>query len=162
MKKLLLTLIFCTLSLHATSDELRKAITQSDIDTVKEILKTSSLSKKEIKSLVSMSKNIIYDRKFKERVAYIPEILIGVPSAIATIHISLVALSYFVALCINELSKDFLRILPIMCLAPVPSSLMTYLAYKLYDKTHKWHYDAIQIKELIESQQENFNTETIA
>lgn len=160
MKKLLFLAIFSlAFSLAASNDELRKAIIASDIAKVKKILSTSSLSIEEKSIFSSMAQNIIIRRRENELIAYTPQIVIGVPGAL----ISLIALTPVLG-SLSAISEKYMGqkethtykelFMVLLCgsIAELGGLSLLYATYKIYTLTHKWHDNAIEIREIIESQ----------
>lgn len=148
MKKLILFLLFFTLSLHANQEDLNKAIIKSDLAQVKELLKTTKLSKEEIFIFSNLSQNIMSERYIDKTFAHIPAVLFGSISHLLSV-ITVYGINRFYSLGYENIKPSWVFQLG-MCSSL--STLLGYGAYKLLKSPRIWHNNAKYIHELLKSQ----------
>lgn len=89
-----------------------------------------------------------------EKIDYIPEVVIGIPSAFASETSSLLSCDFCISYLLESAkykSNIVSKITVVFEIMFIISTPLFYCSYKLFQLSHKWHDNAVEIKQLIET-----------
>lgn len=144
----------------ASHEDLKQAIMKSDATMVKLILTQKKFSRGEVTSFSKMAQNIVIRRHVNEKIAFLPEIIGGVPGlvlSLATVPAVLLsnALSFIICTKVEPSRNYYLlpRTIGTYAAMGAIGLSLVYGSYKLFRVTNKLHENAIEIQQLLDLQE---------